>query len=62
VLGEEFPRPVARISTRSPLRDWSQVAPWLARRGQLDPEVAAEAKVVREVNAVIEGERVGEKV
>lgn len=45
--GKGFPTPVARVTSESPLWDWSSVARWLFRNGKLtqDDVVAAEAIV-----------------
>lgn len=54
---EGFPRPVARVITDSPLWDWVEVASWLHRTGQVSLNVAVEARLVREANRLIAGER-----
>lgn len=51
---EGFPRPVARVTTESPLWDWVEVASWLHRRNQLDRAAAVQARLVRLVNQAIE--------
>lgn len=45
--GKGFPTPIARVTSESPLWDWSSVARWLFRNGKLTQEdvVAAEAIV-----------------
>lgn len=50
---EGFPRPVARVTTESPLWDWVEVASWLRRGDKLQPRIAVEARLIREINRVI---------
>lgn len=52
--GEDFPLPVARVTTQSPLWDWTDVAFWLFERGQVTTEVAMEALILRQTNARLE--------
>jgi predicted transcriptional regulator len=54
--GAEFPHPVARVTTESPLWDWTDVAKWLEKRGKVDERVFQEAVVFRTVNNSLEGE------
>ena len=61
--GADFPLPVARITSDSPLWDWVEVARWMERRGNLDRSHVIEAKVVKAVNrfvseSVVEGEHI----
>lgn len=51
--GEGFPAPVARVTSDSPLWEWSSVAKWLACNNKLDHAIAVEAEVVRQVNCVM---------
>lgn len=55
--GRDFPHPVARVTTESPLWDWTDVAEWLFSREQVDEETVARAKAIRERNVGLEGER-----
>jgi predicted DNA-binding transcriptional regulator AlpA len=48
--GEDFPNPVARVTSRHPLWDWSQVAEWLHRHDRLDREEVVRARIVKEAN------------
>lgn len=48
--GKGFPRPVARITTDSPLWDWVEVARWLRRHGRLSRLDVVHARVVRRAN------------
>jgi predicted DNA-binding transcriptional regulator AlpA len=52
--GKNFPSPVARITSDSPLWDWASVAKWLFQNEKLGRDAAIEAEVVRAVNAAIE--------
>jgi hypothetical protein len=52
--GKNFPSPVARITSDSPLWDWASVAKWLFQNEKLSRDAAIEAEVVRAVNAAIE--------
>jgi hypothetical protein len=48
--GEAFPHPVARVTTSSPLWDWTDVSQWLATRGQIDRRVHEDAVVIKSAN------------
>jgi hypothetical protein len=50
---EDFPLPVARVTTTTPLWDWADVAMWLYRHDQLQRETAVEAVAVKVANSVI---------
>jgi predicted DNA-binding transcriptional regulator AlpA len=52
---EGFPHPVALVTTESPLWDWAEVSSWFYHRNKLDLEVAVRARLVRNVNRVIDG-------
>jgi len=52
--GQNFPSPVARVTSDSPLWDWSSVAKWLYQHKKLSREEAIEAEAVRVANAAIE--------
>ena len=52
--GKNFPSPVARITSDSPLWDWASVAKWLFQNEKLSRDAAIEAEVVRAANAAIE--------
>lgn len=45
-----FPTPVARVTSDSPLWDWTDVAHWFVRRRMLPIEVAERAEVVKKMN------------
>ena len=51
--GQDFPRPVARVTSESPLYDWAEVAAWLHRKGRLPLVEVVRARTVREVNRYI---------
>ncbi|HUE79446.1 MAG TPA: helix-turn-helix transcriptional regulator [Sphingomicrobium sp.] len=52
--GENFPSPVARITSESPLWDWYEVATWLHGRERIGREIVVQARIVREANILIE--------
>ncbi|MEJ8571295.1 hypothetical protein [Microbaculum marinum] len=52
--GKGFPPPKAKVTSDSPLWDWSTVARWLCRTGKLDADQAREAEAVRQANEAIE--------
>lgn len=54
--GRDFPRPVARLTTESPLWDWADVARWLHGRKRIGAEAVEEAEAIRAANAGIAGE------
>lgn len=47
---EGFPRPVARITSESPLWDWPEVAAWLCAKGAVSDEAVAEARAIQQAN------------
>jgi hypothetical protein len=51
---KDFPAPVARVTTESPLWDWVQVARWMYRKRTISRTVVVEAKIVREANRALE--------
>jgi predicted DNA-binding transcriptional regulator AlpA len=50
----DFPSPVARVTSDSPLWDWATVAKWLFQHGKISRETAMEAAAVRAANVAIE--------
>lgn len=50
---EDFPLPVARITTTAPFYDWADVAAWFYRHDRLSKEKAIEAGAVKLANALI---------
>ena len=53
-----FPRPVARITSESPLWDWPDVARWLSAKGVVSDGQVAEALVIQRANEELAGSRV----
>jgi predicted DNA-binding transcriptional regulator AlpA len=48
-----FPTPVARVTSDSPLWDWSAVSRWFYENRNGDRDVAVEAEAIRQANAAI---------
>ncbi|WP_372575024.1 hypothetical protein [Ruegeria jejuensis] len=48
--GEGFPKPYARVTTKSPLWDWVQVSRWLCTHGKLSENEYRLAQVSRVIN------------
>jgi len=61
---ENFPAPVARVTTESPLWEWATVARWMFQNNKLTREAALEAEIVRQANeAVAKGDvRIGARL
>ena len=55
--GDDFPRPIARITTESPLWDWPTVATWLVKHGRISAETAADAETFKAANEELEKAR-----
>ncbi len=53
--GENFPGPVAKVTSKHPLWDWPEVAEWLFERGSVSREDVVEARIVKEANCQLEG-------
>jgi hypothetical protein len=51
---KDFPAPVARVTTLSPLWDWVEIARWMYRKRTISRDVVVEAKVVRAANRALE--------
>lgn len=51
--GRDFPAPVAKVTSDSPLWNWAVVARWLFRHNRLSREAAIEADAVKEANDAI---------
>jgi len=51
---KNFPAPVAKVTSESPLWDWATVARWMFENKKLDKESALEAEIVKRVNEVID--------
>ena len=52
--GTDFPTPVARVTSGSPLWDWCEVVTWLHGREQIGRDDVIQARIVKEANLVIE--------
>jgi predicted DNA-binding transcriptional regulator AlpA len=52
--GKNFPAPMARVTSESPLWDWSVVAKWLFQHEKISRDAALEAAAVSAANAAIE--------
>jgi predicted DNA-binding transcriptional regulator AlpA len=50
----DFPAPVAKVTSNSPLWDWSTVARWFFEHQKLSWDVALEAEIVKQANAAIQ--------
>jgi hypothetical protein len=51
--GKDFPAPVAKVTSESPLWDWATVARWMFKNDKLGREAAIEAEIVRQANEAI---------
>jgi hypothetical protein len=52
--GRDFPAPVARVTSDSPLWDWASVAKWLFQNKKVERETAIEAAAVTAANEAIQ--------
>ncbi|MDP3559071.1 MAG: hypothetical protein Q8R79_01790 [Legionellaceae bacterium] len=51
----DFPKPVLKISNKSPLWRWSTVAEWFYKQGKIqDHTVIDDANIVEDINAALE--------
>jgi transcriptional regulator with XRE-family HTH domain len=50
--GENFPAPVARVTSESPLWDWADVSRWMLRHSKLSQDEVLHARMVKEANLV----------
>jgi hypothetical protein len=48
--GRDFPHPVARVTSESPLWDWTDVARWLHGRRRIAEDIVRDAEVIRSAN------------
>jgi len=51
--GKEFPHPIARITSESPLWDWVEVASWMHRQNRVPLQTVVIARVIRGINRAI---------
>lgn len=52
--GDDFPAPIARVTSKHPLWDWEEVAGWLVGRDDLPREELIRARIVKEANLHLE--------
>lgn len=52
--GKDFPAPIARVTSDTPLYDWADVASWMARNKKIPTDLAITAGVFKEANAAID--------
>ena len=50
---KDFPVPIAKVTSESPLWDWATVARWMFKNNKLDRETAIEAEIFRQANESI---------
>lgn len=53
--GRDFPAPVARVTSDSPLWDWSDVSRWMLHHKKLSPNDVFKARLVKEANLIAQG-------
>jgi hypothetical protein len=51
--GKDFPAPVARVTSGSPLWDWVEVARWMFKNKNVDLNTLLQAKIVRAANRAV---------
>jgi hypothetical protein len=51
--GKNFPAPIARVTSESPLWDWATVAKWMYENDKLDLAAAVAAEIVKQANVAI---------
>lgn len=51
--GKNFPAPIAKVTSESPLWDWAEVARWMASNAKAPVDLLVEACVLKEANAAI---------
>lgn len=61
---KDFPAPVAKVTSESPLWDWATVARWMFQHKKLPRAAAIEAEIVKQANeAIAKGDaRIGERL
>ncbi|NHN84507.1 hypothetical protein GOB93_07595 [Acetobacter musti] len=52
--GKGFPAPYVRVTSSTPLWQWSAVANWMVKQGVLEPSAQQEAVVLQTINARLE--------
>ncbi|MCF8471009.1 MAG: hypothetical protein K9G30_09515 [Parvibaculum sp.] len=53
-LRGDFPSPIARIMSESPLWDWVDVSSWLFKKGLIGREAVVDARIGRTLNFVVQ--------
>lgn len=53
IRAKDFPPPIAKVTSESPLWDWSTVARWMFQNKKLTREAAIDAEIVRQANEAI---------
>ncbi len=51
--GDDFPPPIARVTSSTPLWDWASVAKWMYKNDKIEKEAAVEAELVKTANGFI---------
>jgi predicted DNA-binding transcriptional regulator AlpA len=52
--GKNFPAPLVKVTSDSPLWDWAEVASWLAAKQKIGRDEVVQAKLVKAANRAIE--------
>jgi transcriptional regulator with XRE-family HTH domain len=55
--GRNFPHPIARVTTESPLWDWTDVARWLHESDRISAFAVLEAEVIKTANDNLQREQ-----
>lgn len=50
---QDFPSPIVKVTSDSPLWNWSEVSKWMFARGKINRVVAVEAFVFEEANTIL---------
>lgn len=58
--GSGFPNPAAKVMSKHPLYDWSEVAEWLCEHGKLSLDELVQARIVKEANVHFEVSQVSD--
>lgn len=51
--GKDFPSPIAKVTSDSPLWDWARIAAWLFQQDRLSREAVAAAEVIKQANDIL---------
>jgi len=52
--GKNFPAPLVKVTSDSPLWDWAEVATWLAAKRKIGRDAVVQAELVKTANRAIE--------